>query len=160
MERLAMRQPDKMLIVIFDGEHARYVRPAQDHVLHTERRFDSAAAHKRASDLRSDRPGESFHSDSVAHHAIAPQHDPHQLEKDNFARFIAEDVNAMPPQDFETLVIAAPSASLSVILDKLSGMVKTKLVGTVAKDLTKMPDDELGSHLRDFVPPAHPPRHI
>lgn len=154
-----MDRSNKMLIVIFDGEHARYVRSSESHVLHTEKYFDSATAHQRTSDLRSDHPGGSFHSDSSAHHAIAPRHDPHMLEMEEFACFVAKDVNAMPENGFDALIIAAPRRSLAVILDKLHGNVEAKLTGVLAKDLTKVPDDALWPHLREFVQPPNPPRY-
>jgi protein required for attachment to host cells len=154
-----MRRYEKLLILIADAEHARLVRPAPDNVLHTTQRFDSSAAHKQSSDLRSDHPGASYHSDSTAHHALAPRHDPHELEKENFARFVAQELNTLPPQSFDGLVITAPAHCLHTILDTLDSQVQAKLAGTLSKDLVKTPDDELWPHLQDFVPAATPARH-
>lgn len=155
-----MRQHEHMLIIIADGEHARYVRPSPTHVLHTERRIDSATAHKRASDLKSDGPGASYHSDSTAHHALAPRHDPHRSAAENFSRFIADEVNAMPASGFDALLVVAPAHSLAIILEHLHGTAKARLAGSIAKDLTKVPDDALWPHLQDFVPRARPARHL
>lgn len=153
-----MTRPGNVLIVIFDGEHARYVRASAAHVLHTERVFDSVSAHRRASELASDRPGASFHSDSSAHHAIAPRHDAHRLALDHFARFVAAEVNAMAEGAFDSLVIAAPRRSLTPMLQQLDTRAEAKLGGVVSKDLMKVPDDALWPHLKDFLPPPDPPR--
>lgn len=155
-----MRHYNNLLIAIADAEHARFVRPAPTNVLHTERLIDSTAAHKKSADLRSDHPGASFHSDATAHHALAPRHDPHELEKEKFARFIAQEINALPEESFDGLVIVAPAHCLNVILEALHASAQTKLIGTLHKDLMKTPDDELWPHLQEFIPSATPPRHL
>lgn len=121
------------LIVIADGEHARIVRPSPENVLNTVQQFDSPAAHKQSSDLRSDHPGASYHSDSTAHHALSPRHDPHALEKEKFSRFVAQELNATPDSSFDALVVAAPAHSLNVILEGLDISVRSKLAGTLAR---------------------------
>ncbi|HUW81147.1 MAG TPA: host attachment protein, partial [Acidocella sp.] len=88
-----MSKNPRILIVIADGEHARLVRPRPDNVLRTERHFDSATAHKQSSDLGSDHPGASFHSDASVHHGVAPRHDLHGLEKEKFSRLVAQQLN-------------------------------------------------------------------
>ncbi len=153
-----MNKREKLLIIVFDGEHARFIQPSKENVLHTERSFDAAEAHKRSADLRSDRPGASFHSDSSAHHALNPRHDPHDLEKTSFIHFVAAEVNAMAEEAFSKLVIAAPVYALNIIKDELKPAVLSKLSGTIPKDLVKTPDGELWEHLKAFVPPASPAR--
>jgi protein required for attachment to host cells len=154
-----MHRYKNLLIVIADAEHARLVRPTAANVLHTAQQFDSTVAHKQSSDLRSDHPGASYHSDSTAHHALAPRHDPHELEKEKFARFLAQELNALPPQSFDGLVIAAPAHCLRTVLDALDAPVQAKIAGALNKDLVKTPDNELWPHLQEFVPPATPARH-
>lgn len=153
-----MRRDEKLLVVVLDGEHARFVRPSTANVLHTVRRFSAAEAHKRTSDLRSGRPGASFHSESTAHHALAPRHDPHELEKAEFVRFAATEINNMPEDEIDGLVIAAPAYALNIIEEALRPSVYAKLLGTLGKDLVKTPDDELWEHVKQYVPPATPPR--
>lgn len=155
-----MPRHKNLLILIADAEHARFVRPATANVLHTERFVDLAEAHKQSSDLRSDHPGASYHSDSTAHHAMTPRHDPHEMEKGKFARFIAQEVNSLPETSFDILVVAAPAHCLNTILDALNPSSQTKLIGTLSKDLVKTPDDELWPHLQAYVPPPSPARNI
>lgn len=151
-----MPKSRNLMFAIADGEHVRFVRPAADNALHSEARVDSTSAHKQSADLRSDRPGASFHSDSTAHHAMTPRHDPHTMEKEKFARAIAEQLNAGAASGaFDDLVVVAPSHVLGAIRDALDTTAAARLIGTLAKDLVKTPDDELGPHLRDWVQPVH-----
>lgn len=143
----------RLLIVIADGEHARFVRPGSNNALHTERTFDATTAHKRSADLGSDRPGASFHSDSTAHHAVAPRHDLHELEKEKFADSVGTEINQAT--EYDELVLVAPSRSLNRIRKALDTVVASRIVGTVAKDLVKVPDDALWSHVKEWVQPVH-----
>jgi protein required for attachment to host cells len=146
----------KLLIVIADGEHARFVRPAADNALATTQRFDSASAHKRSTDLKSDRPGASYHTGATAHHAVEPRHDPHMLEKERFADLVAVELNAAGGrEEFDALVLVAPPHTLSRIRDALDPAIGACVVGTLAKDLVKTPDDALQPHLKDWVRPVH-----
>lgn len=154
-----MQKHSKILIVVTDGEHARFVRPGPDNVLRTERVFDSTSAHERSSDLGSDHPGASFHSDATAHHALAPRHDLHTLEKEKFSRFVAQQLNEMTGDSaFDALVIAAPADSLNALRDTLNPKTHAKIAGMLHKDLVKVPDDALRPHLEAWLPPAHPAR--
>ena len=146
-----------LLILIADGEHARFVRPDLHNVMHRDEALDSLAAHKRSADLGSDRPGAAMHSDSTAHHALAPRHDLHTLEKEKFAQFIARELNRAAAQnEFEELILVAPAHTLSVIREGLDGTAAARVVGSLAKDLVKTPDHELWPHLRAHIPLAPP----
>ena len=144
----------QLLFVIADGEHVRFVRPAEDNALHVDAAIDSFTAHKRSADLGSDHPGAAYHTGSSAHHSLAPRHDMHALAKDKFAHAIAEQLNAAAGA-FDELVIIAPPHTLSVIRGALDTSTEAKIVGTLQKDLVKTPDDELWPHVRHWVRPTH-----
>ena len=145
-----------LLIVIADGEHARFVRPAPDNALHSENALDSIFAHKRASALASDRPGASFHSGASAHHAVTPRHEPHQLAKEAFAMALADHLNeSLSGNAFESLVLVAPSHVMQVIRAHLDERARQRIIGALEKDLTKIPNDALQPHLAAWVPPIH-----
>ena len=145
----------RLLIVLADGEHARFVRAAKDHALHSIRTLDSDAAHLRSSDLRSDHPGASMHTGSTAHHAIAPRHDPHEQEKTLFGHVVGRELNELAQGDeFDSLLIVAPAHALEAISNALDTTAQGKVVGALAKDLVKVPDDELWPHLKEWVPPV------
>jgi protein required for attachment to host cells len=152
-----MAKHRNILILLADGEHARFIRPGPHNVMQRDEALDSIAAHKRSADLGSDRPGAAVHSDSTAHHALAPRHDPHDLEKEKFAQFVARELNRAAAQnEFEELVLVAPAHTLTIIRDQLDGTAAARVVGTLAKDLVKTPDHELWPHLREHIPLAPP----
>ena len=142
----------RLLIVVADGEHARFVRAKQDNALYPDAAFDSAAAHKRSSDLGSDHPGASFHTGSTVRNSIAPEHDLHDQEKEKFAHYVAKEINeAAIAGTFDELVIVAPAHSLNAIRAALDPAAETKIIGTLAKDLVKTPDHELQPHVSEWV---------
>jgi protein required for attachment to host cells len=138
-----------ILIVIADGEHARFVQPAGNHALHTVDAFDSTMAHMRSSDLGDDAPGGSFHSGSTAHHALNPRHDRHHVEMEKFSRLVATHINERY-QGCDGIVIFAPSHTLSAILGHLTPDIRDRIVGTDHKDLVKVPDSALMTHMAPF----------
>ncbi len=146
----------KLLFVIADGEHVRFIRPAADNALRTDAAMDSYSAHKRSAELGSDHPGASYHTGSTAHHALSPRHDLHLLEKEKFAQAIAEQLNAASVAGmFDKIAIVAPPHTLSAIRASLDTTTAAKIVGTLAKDLVKTPDDELWPHVRAWIRPVH-----
>ena len=153
-----MSKHARMLIVIADGEHARFVRVATNGALLTASSVGSAVAQKRSSDLGSDRPGAAFHSNATVHHALAPRSDPHALAEQEFAHLVAGEIEAaLTRGEFDELVLTAPPRILNAIRDRLSTGSTARLVGALNKDLTKTPDDALRPHLRrwlDAPPPA------
>ena len=150
-----MPKHPRLLIVVADGEHVRFLRPAAGHTLHTETAFDSTAAHKQSSDLGSDHPGAAMHTGSTAHHALAPRHDLKALEKKKFARFVAHQINAAAVDDgFDRLVVVAPSHILDAVRAALDTATEARIIGTLAKDLVKTPDGELWPHIQSFLPPV------
>lgn len=151
-----MPRDRNLLIVIADGEHVRFVRPAADNALRSEATVDLPSVHRRSADLGSDHPGASVHTGSSAHHALAPRHDPHALAKEQFAHSIAQQLNAGAAGGaFDELVIVAPAHVLSEICGALDTVTEATVVGTLAKDLVKTPDDELWPHVHTWVPPVH-----
>jgi protein required for attachment to host cells len=147
-----MARPLTLWIAIVDGEHARFVQPDGDNVLHTMCSLDSASAHMRSRELGSDRPGRSFESATAAHHAVGQRHDLHAMEKEKFARFVAEEIDAAASRnDFDELLIVAPARTLHELREALGEAAGTRLIGTLEKDLVKTPDHELWPHVRDWV---------
>jgi protein required for attachment to host cells len=134
-----------LLFVIADGEHVRYARANKNGAFHSEGSLDSAAAHKRSSDLVSDRPG-----------AQVPRSDPQELEKEKFAHLIGERLNAASAaKEFAELVLVAPPHVLNAIRHKLNTTTDAQVIGTLLKDLVKIPDEALNAHLAEWVPPVH-----
>ena len=141
----------RKLLVVADGEHVRFVRLDAHNALHSDVALDSLSAHKRSSELGSDHPGAAFHTGSSSHHAEAPRHDLHNLEKQKFAHLIADQLNAAAANNvFDDLLIVAPPHVLAAIRERLDADVDAKITGTLHKDLVKTPDHELWPHVRDL----------
>jgi protein required for attachment to host cells len=138
-----MPGPRTLWIVIADGEHARIVRPDAEEELRVLRSLDSASAHLRSRDIGSDRPN------------IGPHRDLHDLEKDRFIHLVADQLNeAAAYSEFDDLVIVALPNALQELRSALDGTTMKKLIGTLEKDLVKIPDHELSPHLREWINPA------
>ena len=151
-------RPWTLWITIADGEHARIVQPDADNELRTLSALDAAAAHHRSRELASDRPGRGFESAAPGRHAYEPRHDPHELEKERFAYLIADELNQAAARDtFDELVVAAPARVLHEICRALDANAAERLVGTLEKDLTKVPNHELASHVAEWLSPRRRP---
>ena len=147
-----------LLIVIADGEHARFLRPTSHRALENMASFTSEAAHQHSADLGADRPGASFHSQSTAHHAVAPRHDLHVMAKEKFARKVAAEIDAMVEREaIDDLVIAAPPPIMSAITATLQDATGRRIIASTHKDFTKMPEGDLWPHLAEWIRPAHLP---
>ena len=121
----------KLLFALADGEHARFVRPAEaDNTLHSSSRVSPENGH-----------------DGAAHH-------PHTQDKDKFALWVAEQLNQNAAL-YDELVLIAPAHTQSVILHHLAKPAADKVIGTLDKDLTKVSDHELWPHVRHWVRPVH-----
>lgn len=146
----------RLLLVLADGEHVRFVRPGENNALRSDTTMDLLSAHKRSVDLGADHPGASLHSGSTSHHALAPRHDPHLLEKQKFAQVVAERLNE-ENDTFDQLVLATLPHTLAAIRHHLSSTVEAKIVGTLPKDLIKTPDEDLWPHVKTWVAPVQRP---
>ena len=147
-----MARPLTLRIVIADGEHARFVQPDGNNVLRTLSSIDSASAHLRSRDIGTDQPGRSFESAASAHHAVGQRHDLHTMEKEKFARLVAEQLSAASARDeFDELLLVAPTRTMNELREALDEKTLARVVGTLEKDLVKTPDHELSPHLREWV---------
>jgi protein required for attachment to host cells len=144
------RLAPKLWVVIADGEHARVVTPSAPHgQFKTVLSFDSASAHMSSRDLGTDRPGRVHESASTTRHAITPRQDPHQAAKRDFMQEVARqiDINA---GEFDRLVLVAPGHALHDLRGALGNVTSAKLAGSLVKDLTKISDHDLVSHLAQW----------
>ncbi len=80
----------------------------------------------------------------------------HALEKETFAQLVARQLNAAATRsEFDALVVVAPADTLIAIRKELDTATDAGIVGTLKKDLVKMPDDELWPHVRTWARPVH-----
>jgi protein required for attachment to host cells len=142
----------RVWVLIADGEHARVVKPTdKPGQFGTLIAFDSASAHMKSTDLGSDRPGRVHESASVTRHAVTPRSDPKLAAKDAFLREVARLIEQHDVENaFDRLVLVAPPHALSDLRADLNKSVSAKVVGSLTKDLVKVSDHNLMSHLKDW----------
>ncbi|MDE2006378.1 MAG: host attachment protein [Rhodospirillales bacterium] len=143
-----MRHPERLLIVLADGEHARLVRPGAVSGFATLATLAAGMAGQRTSDMVSDRQGRAFESASPTRHAFTPRHDPKREAHVAFAHEVAARIGE---ESFDALVLVAPPRTLAPLTEALPAPARERLRGSVAKDLTKVADAELGAHLHGFL---------
>lgn len=135
-------------IVIADGEHARFVSRTHDGGFRTHRTLDSPSAHKHSAELGDDRPVRAFDSGTGIHQPITPKQDLHEREKQHFAEHLAHELNRESGGGaFGRFVLVAPARTSSLIRAQLDPTTRDKLVGTLQKDLVRVPDHALVEHL-------------
>lgn len=136
-----MPHPLNTQFIVADGARARWiVRRAHDFVTQREQ----AAGPKRHTHPQ----GVVFASASGQRFNVEARDGAVRSEKAKFAEEVAAAINQGDVAgDFERLVIVAPARVLRVIVDHLTTSARSKFVGSLAKDLTKVPDHELAAWL-------------
>ena len=123
-----MKKAENIWVVVTDGALARFFapNPKVNRLLPVATELTSARANKRASDLKSDRPGRAFGSSrSGQRHAIEPKHDHHKMEKHRFSALVVDVLDrALLEHDFEDLIIVAPRRSIGEIRALLSDRLR------------------------------------
>jgi protein required for attachment to host cells len=134
--------------IIADGGRARFVERDEAGAYRTVLSFVAADLHKRSSDLGRDRPARVKESANTARHAVQPRRDLHEAAKEDFIALVAEQIEAEHGRDqFDQLVLIAPPGVLTELKQKLSKPLVQIVVKDLQKDLTKVPDHDLGEHL-------------
>lgn len=78
--------------------------------------FQLTHPHKSTHEMGDDKPGRAFESASPTRHAYEPHTDPHELQKDNFAKELATLLkDAYQTQKFDELSIVSPPHMLGLL---------------------------------------------
>jgi len=147
---------DGLWIVMADGARARIVTPSENRrTYYTLRQIESPRAHRKSAALASDRPGRGAERATGRRHGMEPRSDPHDDAKQEFVRLVADEINqAGRQEEFSSLALVAPAKLLGALQDKLAPGVARRLVRVIRKDLTRVPDPELGPHLDEALWPV------
>ena len=127
-------------VLVGDGRRALFFQNHGDAELLdlrvVETRIDvNPATHEQGSD----RPGRSFASKGGVRSAVEDA-DWHELEEERFARAMADRINhAAELGELNAIAIIAPPKALGEIRKELSVKAQSKVVGELAKDLTRHP---------------------
>ncbi|MEZ5851204.1 MAG: host attachment protein [Hyphomicrobiaceae bacterium] len=110
------------------------------------------ADHAATRDLVTDQPGRSFSSASPRRSSMEAPTDPHRELKTRFAHHLAGVLADAQARDaFDRLVVIAPPVMLGDLREAMAKAVAERVVGELHKDLTKVPNDEVMSHLGDIA---------
>ena len=147
-----MLQHRKLLYVVADGGTARLLERLPEGGFRTVRKLDGRGRLAVVREqLRDEHAGRSVESANSARHAVGREDD-YRRAKAEFARRTAEAVKRMLANgDWSGVVLAAPPRLMRVFRDELGR--RTEVVRTLAKDLTKTPEHELGRWLDDADAP-------
>lgn len=139
-----MPKPLRTRFVIADGARARWVR-----------RSDTADDFTTVRELHA-RPAENgapqgvvFASAHGQRFSVEERDSAVRMHRLRFAQDVADAINVeVAHGELDRLALVAPPRVLSAIRQRLSTAASARLAHTLAKDLTKTPDHELGAWLR------------
>jgi protein required for attachment to host cells len=140
----------KLWYVIADGGRARFVEQDDGGAFRTLSNFVSTELHKRSEELGRDRPARVQESAASARHAVEPKRDLHDAAKEDFIRAVGDELAGLQKEgSFDELVLVAPPGVIRELKDALTKPVAERVVKELHKDLTKVPDHDLTSHLSE-----------
>jgi protein required for attachment to host cells len=146
-------KPVRTWILIADGARARIVRnegPGRGVEAVDGGLFEREAHATR--EIMSDRPGRAFDSAGAGRHAMELPTDPAREEKRHFAETLAAHLDdAVGKNTFDRLIVVAAPGTLGDLRAALSEKVRERIYAELDKDLTKVPNDKLASHLGDVI---------
>lgn len=136
----------KIWYVIADGGRARFVEHDEQGAFRTISSFVSTDLHEASRDLVSDRPGRVYESATSSRHGVEPRTDPHEAAKEDFVRYVADQLQS-EQDNFEEIVLVAPPRVLGQLRTMLAKPIAEAVTRELSKDLTKVPDHDLAEHL-------------
>ena len=106
----------------------------------------------RARDIMADRPGRSFDTTGKGRSAMEPPTDPVEKREADFARSLADALEQKRRAGaFDRLILIAAPTALGDLRKALPEQLKRLVYAELAKDLTKVPNDEMPKHLEDVL---------
>ena len=148
-----MKRHPKTWILIADGARARIVDyHGPDHPPTAVDGHEYGGDHSATGEMMSDAAGRTHNSVGPGRSAIEGRTDPHRELKVEFARRLADILGLeLAKGAFDRLVIVAAPVTLGDLRPMLSEQVRATIVGEVAADLTKIPNNQVISHLGQIV---------
>ena len=146
-------KPTRTWILIADGARARILEQlGSGHELTAITGLVFHGDHAATHDLVSDREGRSFSSHGPGRSAYEPHTDPHRDLKTKFAHQLADVLaRGLEHNSYDRLVIVATPVTLGDLRTAISEHVRAKIVGEIAQDLTKTPNGEVATHLKEVL---------
>ncbi len=152
-----MNKHETTWLVVADGRRARIFSARAGDTGLTEL-HDLIGDDRATRDIGTDRPGRTQESANSGRHAMAPRVDWHRQAKQQFAREVADKINATGLKGgFDRLVVVAPPKALGDLRKVLNKHALDRLGAEIDKDLTHFTPHELINHLADALPKLTPP---
>lgn len=146
-------KPVKIWVLIADGARARIVEQAGvGHALQEVSGSEFEDEHLRNRDIDDDRQGRSFDSSGRGRHAMEAPNDSQKLREKAFLTRVFGFVDQQfAAGKFDRLIIVAPPSALGHLRTVMTKAVSEVVGAEVTSDLTKVPNSELGKHLKDVL---------
>ena len=145
----------KVWIVVADGARARFFRAdSASHTIEPVREEVYDPARRKGLDLMADRPGRTQNRvHDEGRHAMEPDTDPKRVEKERFARHLADVLEQeLNRGSFNELLLVAAPRTLGDLRAALAPRVRG-IARELQKDLTTLSDAELAAQLRPVLWP-------
>jgi protein required for attachment to host cells len=141
-----MTKPLRTQFVVADGSRARWVRRNEtDHDFHTFREQHAKA------EARGGPQGVVFESSTGRRATVTERDTAVKARQGRFPEEIAKAINAaVEAGEVDRLALVAPTRTLAAITRRLTGAAQALVCGSLAKDLSKVGDHELGHWLRSL----------
>ena len=147
-------KPVVTLIVIADGEHARFFlhdRPGGH--LKPAVSPDFTEKHKPSRQLGEAKPGRSYASTGSARSAMENHSDPHDQAEANFAVHLASALDLLAKAEgADRMILAAAPKILGVLRKAMTPQTEKMIIATLHKDLVKTPVHDLAAHFKEHLP--------
>ena len=146
-------KPTRTWIVITDGTRSRILlNTGPGKGVEEVSGADMRSPLPKNRDRMADRPGRTHESADSARHAYDARTDQKRQSKVNFTKELAEFLDrALMDEKFDRVILAADPKSLGSIRGFLNNDVKDRMIGELAKDLTKIPDCDIASHFDSLI---------
>ena len=149
-------QTEEVLVLVFDGGGARYLKRWPNGRLELLSEFDSGLPRK-TSEMVADRQGRSFASAGGGIRSPYEQkHDPHKMEKHNFVHRLIEELDdAYDRHAFKHLVVVAPERSLGEFRSQAPDKLRRAVWREVPKEFTQLSAHDLEARLKPHLEPEN-----
>jgi protein required for attachment to host cells len=142
---------EKTWVLVADAGHARVLEQSGSKgnlALVDGLEFEHPIA--KSSDMVSDSLPRTFDSVGPGRHAITPKSDPHRAEKRNFAKELAQILDARLAQKaYDRLIVIAPPRMMGDLRPNLSETVRSRLERELLLDLADAPIREISRRVAE-----------